>query len=119
MLLTAVDGSSVEKDTVTAIVGASAALAGLVLVFLGVLVTSYQTLLGTAKDETLGRFRNASWIALGVFGLALVNVGLGVAWIDATGGDRLYAAVVGLFFAELGALGVAALYATWRVLLRG
>lgn len=119
MLLTTVDGSSVEKDTVTAVVGASAALAGLVLVFLGVLITSYQGLLGQVRQSTLARFKVASWIAFGVFVLALADVGLGVAWIDAQGGDTFYAIVVGVFFAELAALGATALYATSRVLLRG
>ena len=53
MRLTIVDQTSAGKDTVVAIVGASAALAGLVLVFLGILVTSFQSLLGNVRETTL------------------------------------------------------------------
>lgn len=102
-----------------AIVGASAAFAGLVLVFLGVLVTSYQSLLGRVSDATLERFRNATWISLGGFVAGVLNVALGIAWLVADGGDAFYAVVVAVFFVELAALAFAAWYATARVLLRG
>jgi hypothetical protein len=107
-----------EQEVVTAVAGASAALAGLVLVFLGVLVSGYQTLLGRVSENVLDRFRTAAWLSLGVFALALASVALGIAWLDLDGGHRLYVAVVGLFFVELAALLVVAVYATWRVLLR-
>jgi hypothetical protein len=107
-----------EKDVVTAVAGASAALAGLVLVFLGVLVSAYQTLLGRVREDILGRFRNAAWLSLGVFTLALASLALAVSWLDVDGGHRLYVVIVGGFFLELAALFAVAVYATWRVLLR-
>jgi hypothetical protein len=111
---------TIERETVTALVGASAALCGLVLVFLGVLMTSYQNLVGDqVSDSILARFRKAAWLALVVFALALTSVGLGVAWLDADGGHTFYMIVVGVFFTELLALLAVAVYSTWRVLLRG
>ena len=77
-----------RKDVVIGVLGATAALSGLVLVFLGVLVSTYQTLLGRAMEKTLERFRRAAFVALA------------------------------LFFLELAALAVVAAYATVWVLLR-
>ena len=107
-----------RRDVVIAQVGAAAAFAGLVLVFLGVLVTSYQTLLGQVGKDTLSRFRTASWLALGVFVLGLASVTVSTLWLVVGGGECFYQATLSLFFAELvGLLGVA-VYSTWRVLLR-
>jgi hypothetical protein len=108
----------VNKDVILAIVGASAALAGLVLVFLGILVTSYQGLLGRVSETTLTRFRVATWLSFALFAFALLTLALGVVWLDSEGGDTFYAVVTALFFAELITLSLAALYVTWRVLLR-
>jgi hypothetical protein len=117
--LTCVDQSPAAKDTVIAIVGSSAALAGLVLVFLGVLVTSFQGLLGNVRDSTLDRYRNATWISLGVFALALASMALGVTWLVAAGGHTFYILVVIAFFAQVCALALVATYVTTRVLLKG
>ena len=82
MLLTAVDSAPSEKDTVLAIVAASAALAGLVLVFLGVLVTTYQQLLGPdTSDRALGKIKRAAIVSLVAFGFSLVSVVMDAGWI--------------------------------------
>ena len=44
----------VLHDVVVAVVGTSAAIAGFTLVFLGILVTSYQSLLGALPSEAGG-----------------------------------------------------------------
>lgn len=112
-------GSTIERDAIVAVVGASAALSGLVLVFLGALVTSYQGLLGNTSDRILNRFKTAAKLALGVFVLALGALTLGVVWLDGGGGHTFYVVVLTAFFIELAALLVVAVYSTWRVLLRG
>lgn len=99
--------------------GASAALAGLVLVFLGVLVTGFQTLLGDASAKTLGRFRNASLGSLVTFGLSMVSVIISAAWLVAGGGHCFYVATVAIFFAQLVGIGVLAYASTVHVLLKG
>jgi hypothetical protein len=105
---------------VVAFTGASAALAGLVLVFLGVLVTTYQELLGRDNIErTLTRLRNAARGILGVFGVSLVSVVIDVAWLTAAGGDCFYRAAVVVFFVQLAVVAVGAAWTTLGVLLRG
>jgi len=47
----------VEKDVVLAILGSSAALAGFVLVFLGVIIASYQSYSGAVPEQVVGPFR--------------------------------------------------------------
>ncbi|HET8894968.1 MAG TPA: hypothetical protein VFM96_12815 [Gaiellaceae bacterium] len=90
---------------------------GLVLVFLGVLVTTYQTLLGQVKRETLAPLKRAAWVTLGVFGFGLIGVATGTAWLLSDGGTGFYHVTAALFFAELLGLVVASVYAT-LVLLR-
>jgi hypothetical protein len=106
-----------HKDVVLAEAGASAALAGLVLVFLGVLVTSYQGLLGRVGRDTLSPIRGGAWLALGVFGVGLTSLTLDIIWLASDGGQGLYVATLVLFFTLLaGLVGVAVFSA--RLLLR-
>jgi hypothetical protein len=106
-----------REDVVLAATGASAAIAGLVLVFLGVLVTSYQQLLGTASQKSLDRFKRASWLTLGVFIISLIALTLSTSWLVADGGKSFYVAALVFFFLQLGALAVVAAYSTCRRLL--
>jgi len=106
----------VHKDVVIAEVGAVAALGGLVLVFLGVLVTTYQTLLGAARREKLDQLRRAGWFALQVFLLGLISATVSTAWLVVGGGDFFYATTLFLFFLELAGLVLVAAY-SWKVLL--
>lgn len=100
-------------------IGASAALAGLVLVFLGVLIAAYQPLVGNTSQRALSRFRTASVWTLAVFGVSLVSVVFDAGWLIGSGGDRLYVSCIVLFFIQLAALAGIAAYATLGVLLRG
>jgi uncharacterized membrane protein len=107
-----------RKDVVIAEIGAAAALAGFVLVFLGILITTYQSLLGRIAAEKLVAFRTAARLAVGVFLLGLTSVAVSTAWLVAGGGKAFYVATIVVFAAELLALVEIAVYATWRVLLR-
>jgi hypothetical protein len=105
---------------VVAFTGASAALAGLVLVFLGVLITTYQELLGRENiDQTLKRLKNAARGTLCMFGVSLASVVIDVAWLTAPGGDCFYRAAVVVFFVQLAVVAVGAAWTTLGVLLRG
>ena len=119
-MLTAAAAAPTAKEVVLAVVGASAALAGLILVFLGVLVTSYQGLIGRLgiTDVTLRRFKSAAWVSLAVFGVTLLDLFLGVLWLDQDGGHTLYRFLINLFYVELACLAITAGYVTARVLLR-
>jgi hypothetical protein len=119
MSLSAAAALSARKDVVVGVLGATAALAGLVLVFLGVLVTAYQTLLGSSvRTATLERFRRAAFVALVVFLTGLASVTVSTSWLVLGAGRSFYGAVLVLFFLELAALAVVAVYATVWVLLR-
>jgi O-antigen ligase len=108
-----------QHDVILGLTGASAALGGLVLVFLGVVVAAYQPLIGVASDTTLGKFKNAGLAALAVFLVSLASLILDVAWLVATGGHRLYVAAVVLFFVQIATLVALAWFSTIHVLLKG
>jgi hypothetical protein len=118
LLATLADTAPTRKDVVIGETGAAAAFAGFVLVFLGVLVTSYQALLGHATTPTLARFKTASWPALGAFGLGICSVSVSTAWLAVDGGRTFYLITLGVFFAEVVALFVVAVYSACRVLLK-
>jgi hypothetical protein len=106
-------------DVVVAAAGASGALAGLVLVFLGVLVTTYQQLVGATPDDVLARFRSAAVATLVVFVFSLASVALDVAWLAAAGGSGFFRVTLVAFFVQLAAIGVVGAWTTIRVLLKG
>jgi len=105
-----------EKDVVLAILGASAALAGFVLVFLGVIIASYQSYSGGVPAQVVHPYRAVGGILLGTFGLCLLAVFVCLAWLVGGGPDKAYGATVALFVAELVAVLAAAIRATRMVL---
>ncbi|TML89253.1 MAG: hypothetical protein E6G08_05815 [Actinobacteria bacterium] len=107
-----------RKDVVIAEIGAAAALVGFALVFLGILITTYQSLLGRIATGTLAQVRTAGWISLVVTLLGLASVVLSTTWLVAGGGKTFYVATLVLFFAELAAVVAVAVYSTSQVLLR-
>jgi hypothetical protein len=110
--------SPTRTDVVIAEIGAAATFVGFVLVFLGVLITTYQSLLGRVSGDTLRTIKAAGWISLVVSLLGLVSVLLSASWLITGGGKTFYAATLGVFFAELAAVVAVAVFSTWRVLLR-
>jgi uncharacterized membrane protein len=102
---------------VIALVAAAAALAGLVLVFVGVLLTTYQTLLGQISADRIAQFRSAAWSGFAAFLLGLLSVVVSAAWLVASGGQSFYDVTLAVFFADVLALAIFASVAT-RILLR-
>jgi hypothetical protein len=99
--------------------GASAALAGLVLVFVGVLAGTYQQLLGrTGVDASLAKIKAAANGGVALFVLSLISIVLDLTWLIVGGGKDLYIAALVMFFAQLAVLGFIALNST-HVLLKG
>jgi hypothetical protein len=116
LLSALMEGAPTHKDVVIAEVGAAAAFVGFVLVFLGVLITTHQSLVGQVRDEKLAKLESAGWVSLLVFLLGLASVVLSTAWLIVGGGHRFYDATLIVFFAELLALVAVAVFATQRVL---
>ncbi len=112
MLLAAVSRSVV----VVAITGAAGALSGFVLVFLGILVSSYQSLVGRIGRDKVNMLIRTARASLGVFLLGLTSLALSTVWLVVDGGKAFYVSALVVFFAVLGTLILLAVYATSRAL---
>ena len=106
------------KDVVLAILGSSGALAGFVLVFLGVIIASYQSYAGNVPDKVVQPYRTSGAALLGAFALGLVTVALSLLWLINGGVPALYDWVIGLFAVQLVAVFVSAAWTTRMVLWR-
>ncbi|HSS62189.1 MAG TPA: hypothetical protein VLK30_12125 [Candidatus Limnocylindrales bacterium] len=106
------------KDVVIACLGASAALGGFVLVFLGVIVASYQSYAGSVPGDVVRPYRVAGAVLLGTFGVSLVTVAASLIWLINGGGVGLYDLTIVLFALQLVAVFSAALWTTRMVLWR-
>jgi hypothetical protein len=103
-VVAAVATSPDPKDVVLAILGASAGVAGLVLVFVGILVTAIAGYPGGTSQVTLRPFREGAWAAVGVFGLSLLTTALSLVWLALTDARSLYVATICMFLGLLIAL---------------
>jgi hypothetical protein len=106
----------VEKDVVLAMLGASAALAGFVLVFLGIIIASYQSYSGGVPEQVVKPYRTTGGILLVTFALCLVAVLACLAWLVGGGPGEVYLVTVAVFVVEVVAVFGAALWATRMVL---
>ncbi len=106
------------KDAVIAILGASAALAGFVLVFLGIIIASYQSYSGGVPDQVVQPYRTTGSALLATFGLSLITVAICLLWLINGGLPGLYGWTIGLFAVQLVAVFASAAWATRMVLWR-
>jgi hypothetical protein len=90
-----------HKDVIIAMLGASAGLAGLILVFVGLLVSGYQSYPADTPKKVKDSARDAIWPALGVFAFGIVSTFIGALWLAVPGGDIFYWACVVVFLADL------------------
>lgn len=96
-----------HKDVVLAILGAAAGLAGLTLVFLGLLVTAYQAE-PTRSDRFRTRYRQLSGAILVSFVVSMACVAVATVWlVELRNIQVLYDAVVATFFISLAILLIA------------
>jgi hypothetical protein len=84
-----------------AILGASTGVAGLVLVFIGMLVTAIAGYPGGTSEVTLRPFRVGAWAAVGIFGLSLLTAALSLFWLSLSDAHSLYVAANCLFLGLL------------------
>ena len=106
------------KDVVIAILGASAALGGFTLVFLGIVITSYQSYSGAVADQVLHPYRLSGTVLLGVFAVCLITVALSLLWLINGGSVGLYDVTIAVFALELVVVFGGAAWATRMVLWR-
>ena len=94
-----------NKDVITSVVGASAGLSGLGLVFVGLLITTYQSFAGDTPERVLSGYRTATVGALSAFGAGVLCLCLAVGWLITRGDVKwLYGAAVTLFGLQILAL---------------
>jgi uncharacterized membrane protein len=106
------------KDVMIAILGASAALGGFVLVFLGIVITSYQSFSGAVADQVVQPYRVSGAVLIGTFFVCLVTVASSLIWLINGGNTTLYDYTVVLFVIQLVAVFSSALWSTRMVLWR-
>ena len=104
------------KDVVIAILGSSAALGGFVLVFLGVIIASYQSYSGGVPERVMRPYRFSGTALLATFALSLVTVAASLLWLINGGPSGLYDWSIALFALQLIAVFAAAVWSTRMVL---
>lgn len=104
------------KDVVVAILGASAALGGFLLVFLGIIIAAYQSYSGGVPEHIVQPYRITGTALLGTFGLSLVTVAVCLIWLINGGSPGLYGWTIGLFALQLVAVFGSAAWAARMVL---
>ena len=110
-------GTLIEpKDVVLAVLGAAAALAGFVLVFLGIIIASYQSYPGGVPEKVVRPYRISGAALLGTFGLSLITVAVSLLWLINGGSAALYGWSIALFALLLAAVFAAAAWTTRMVL---
>jgi uncharacterized membrane protein len=99
-------GTTLQRsDIVIALLGVSAGLAGLILVFLGLVVTAYQSFAGDTPERILGRYRRATGVILVAFGLGIACVLSAFLWLVEFGErPSLYTTTLWLFGSQIAAL---------------
>ena len=104
-----------HKDGVLAFLGASAGLAGLTLVFLGLVVSSFEGFERPVPDPIRSKYQNIAGFVVAAFGMGIACVGASGWWlIELRDQHPLYVATLVTFALELGLLCIA----TCRVLHR-
>jgi hypothetical protein len=104
LMLALVSSEPRTSEVMLSVFGASAGVAGLVLVFVGLLITRIGTYPGGTSKVALRPYRLAAWGATGVFGVSLATVALSLMWLAVSDAHWLYVSTLVLFGALLGAL---------------
>jgi hypothetical protein len=108
-----------HKDVMVTLLAASAALAGLVLVFLGLVVSSLASLPADADDTVKKPYRISAGIILATFGFAVLCLGFSTGWLVTLSGNGVaYDGAIVTFVATLVALVVATIVVASQVIWR-
>jgi hypothetical protein len=105
-----------HQDVVTAVLGASAGLGGLTLVFLGLVVSTSQSL-GVVTPEVTKTYRRLTAAVTADFVLSLLCVGAAAWWLIDMGALQWpYPVAVVLFAAQISLLGGVTVAVVWRLM---
>lgn len=106
-----------HKDVILGLLGASAAIAALVLVFLGLVVTAMQGLPADPVDGVRTPFRVAGALSVAAFLLSLLCAGMSTWWLVGPQGAVTYVLSVVTFLLTLGLLVAIAVWTLWRLIM--
>jgi hypothetical protein len=104
------------RDVVLGVLGAAAALGGLILVFLGIIIAAYQSYPGGVPAPVVKPYRVGGGALFAAFALSLVTVATCVVWLAMGGPAGLYGWTIGLFGLQLIAVLLSAGWTTRMVL---
>lgn len=105
-----------HKDVVLALLGASAGLAGLVLVFLGFLISALGGFAPGTDPIVLLPYRRTALVAASAFGISIITVAATTWWLVMLRDSELgYGVCLTLFAAQLGLVAVSAGTATYQL----
>jgi len=104
-----------DRVVITAVFGASSGLAGLLLVFLGIVVSTFQSYSAAVPAAATAPYRRAGRVIVGGFLVGLAATAVGLAWLLSPS-SSLFDAALALFCLQLLVLAVAAI-GTARIVL--
>ena len=106
-----------DLNVVSAVFGAATGLAGLLLVFLGIVVSAFRSYSTAVPAAATAPYRRAGRAILAAFLLGLAASAVSLWWLLSPGGALFDAAVV-LFFTQLGTVALTAVGVSRIVLWR-
>ena len=110
------DAVTEHKDVMMAAVGASAGIAGLTLVFLGLVVTGVRAFQPGTSRSILARYRRPAITVMVAFATSLLSTVLAASWLVALGDVQwLYVLAVVTFFLQLALLAAAVAHVLLRI----
>lgn len=105
-----------REDVVLALMGAAGGIAGLTLVFLGLLVTARSAFPPATPKAILDRFRFPAAVVLAAFLIGVLCLAFSTGWlVDGGKNGALYVACLVTFSAQLVLLGLATLVVFMRI----
>lgn len=108
-----------HRDVIISIVGAAAALAGLTLVFLGLVISAYQNMSEAASERQHSLYRLLSALVLAAFVTSIIAVALATVWlISFTEAHALYVISIVVFMFSLALLVLATVVVVRRLIAR-
>ena len=106
-----------DRDVVTAVFGAATALSGLLLVFLGITISAFQSYSAAVPPAAVAPYRRAARGILGAFLVGLGSAVVGLIWMLSPSRALRDTAIV-LFFVQLAAVAISAVTVARLVLWR-
>jgi len=106
-----------DRDVVTAVFGAATGLSGLLLVFLGITISAFQSYSAAVPPAAVAPYRRAASGILAAFLVGLGSAVVGLVWLLSPSRALRDAAIV-LFFVQLATVAVSAVAVARLVLWR-